>query len=71
MSQALILPVNPVVPKMVWEYQDGVGPSSLNGLVQIASKLVFQRDSESEEANFHFSINNLLELFIIYFNFEK
>ena len=69
-SQVLILPVYPPIPKMVWENQDKVRWPSLIWLVQFAYRLVFQRDSESEEGNLYFSINHLITR-IIYFNFEK
>jgi len=51
--------------QMVWGHQDGVRWPSPIGLVQIASRLVFRGDSESEEGNFYFSKNNLLDYFII------
>ena len=54
-SQVLILPVYPEIPKMVLGYHDKVRWPSLIWLVQIAYRLVFQGDSESEEGNLYFS----------------
>ena len=54
-SQVLILPVYPAIPKMVLGNQDKVRWPSPIWLVQIAYKLVFQGDSESEEGNLYFS----------------
>ena len=59
-SQALILPVHPAIPKMVWGHQDGVKQPSPIRLVQIASRPVFQGASESEEGNCYFSNDSQL-----------
>ena len=54
----------PLYPKWCGRHQDGIRWPSLIGLVQIASRLFFQEDSESEEGNCYLSKNYFIYVYI-------